>query len=868
MNIKHKLLAVAVTAALSGYQCAQGATIIVTTSGDPLLGDPLCTLRSAVSAANTNVAVGGCTAGSDVEPDVIEFSPTLFGDTITLSGIQIDLSSSMTIDASAASRRGLTISGDNSSRLFAISNGGDSTPINVTLRGLTLTQGFVSGENGGAITNDGEIVQIDDCILTGNQANDLASPGSGGAIENFGQMTLTNSTVSGNTASNEGGGIINLGASLTLNSTTVTNNFANNGGGIRSQAGPGASQPDLLIRGGTISNNEAASFGGGISAYNIATLLNTNVSNNRASYGGAVSMFSPNTELVITNTELTENFAAGDGGAVANSMSGIITITNSEFRNNRAGFIAGAIYSRGPTTISDTLVTENVAAGGGGGGIRHSAGYNLTITNSQLTLNESSESGAGIHAAGPVVLRDSSLSGNVSEGNGGGVFAQSGLSVTRSTINDNIANNGGAFFATNSSTALLSNATVSSNVSSSDDNPFFPAAIYTAGALVIRNSSLVQNGPNGLSGPVGANSWNLFNTVIVDSEMADCVDAGTYLSQNINNFIADGSCSADAENLMIGDPMLGPLSNNGGPTNTHAPLSGSPLVDVGDIDECADEDQTGMPRPIDGNSDEDSDCDIGSVEFVDLFPPLANLTSAPSVTRPGDTSYEIQVTYTDLDGAVNFASVGPADITVLPGPLAVQSVALSGTTSQLIATYTLTPPGGAWVPSDSGSYTLSVNADEVVDTATTGVNSVPASQLGGFTVAIPDLEVAGNGVAIAAGDDTPSTQDNTDFSDVPLQNARSRTFTISNVGAGSIDLTDPVAISGEGFTVSQPAQSALNAGDSTEFQVTFAPTVLGAQTGTVTIVTNLSDENPYTFAVEGNGVAAQSQIFADSFESP
>jgi len=61
--------------------------------------------------------------------------------------------------------------------------------------------------------------------------------------------------------------------------------------------------------------------------------------------------------------------------------------------------------------------------------------------------------------------------------------------------------------------------------------------------------------------------------------------------------------------------MLGPLQDNGGLTLSHAPLPGSPVIDRGSNADCTTEDQTGIPRPIDGDADGNADCDIGSIEF-------------------------------------------------------------------------------------------------------------------------------------------------------------------------------------------------------------------------------------------------------------
>ena len=86
---------------------------------------------------------------------------------------------------------------------------------------------------------------------------------------------------------------------------------------------------------------------------------------------------------------------------------------------------------------------------------------------------------------------------------------------------------------------------------------------------------------------------------------------------NISNFSGDGSCETSPElRGLISDPMLGPLTDNGGLTPTHLPLPGSPVIDNGFDDTCADFDQPGLARPIDGDGEQGARCDIGAVEAI------------------------------------------------------------------------------------------------------------------------------------------------------------------------------------------------------------------------------------------------------------
>src|SRR5262249_38604656 len=71
---------------------------------------------------------------------------------------------------------------------------------------------------------------------------------------------------------------------------------------------------------------------------------------------------------------------------------------------------------------------------------------------------------------------------------------------------------------------------------------------------------------------------NLTNTIIAGSPAGgDCVNGGS-IATNSHNLVQDGTCTP----AVSGDPKLGPLQNNGGPTKTLALLQGSPAIDAGD----------------------------------------------------------------------------------------------------------------------------------------------------------------------------------------------------------------------------------------------------------------------------------------------
>ncbi len=125
-----------------------------------------------------------------------------------------------------------------------------------------------------------------------------------------------------------------------------------------------------------------------------------------------------------------------------------------------------------------------------------------------------------------------------------------------------------------------------------------------------------------------------------------------------------------------------------------------------------------------------------------------------------------------------------------------------------------------------------------------------------------EIDIRGNDVSIANGDTSPSQIDWTDFRHVRVagNTSVSRTFTIYNTGDKDLHLTgtsDLVTISGANasdFTVTQqPSNSTVTGGGSVDFKIDFNPSDYGVRTAKVSIANDDSDENPYTFDIQGTG---------------
>lgn len=235
------------------------------------------------------------------------------------------------------------------------------------------------------------------------------------------------------------------------------------------------------------------------------------------------------------------------------------------------------------------------------------------------------------------------------------------------------------------------------------------------------------------------------------------------------------------------------------------------------------------------------------------------------------SAYELRLTLPDTDGGGDslvqdqvvvavwgpnptLASVAQTNVTVsCPGALS----ATSGTPGRIqLAVGGMCPLTVTW-----GDATL---------TATLSKQADGYSISAGTFVLSPEMDVTGNGTAIADGDTTPSVADDTDFGNTAVAAGTvSKTFTISNSSTAILSLTGTprVSISGTNsgdFTVtgSPTNQVAGNNGtiSTTTFTIEFDPSAAGLRTATVSIDNNDSDEDPYDFAIQGVGGAVEPEI--------
>jgi CSLREA domain-containing protein len=264
-------------------------------------------------------------------------------------------------------------------------------------------------------------------------------------------------------------------------------------------------------------------------------------------------------------------------------------------------------------TLQDFTIRNGRAAGDNGGGVLFEDTGPHTLTRMIFRDNQATFEGGGVRIDVNTTINDSQFVGNTAGSFGGGVSVQGGsVTVNRSTFAQNNAGTGGGFSSSNGLSATLNNSTFSGN------DAILGTAIEARGPLTLRNVTVTNNGDGGqaISVTTATGVLNFTNTLFANNENTgpECrVDAGATIGTNLNNLVEDNSCPQNAVNRRTGDGVLAPLANNGGLTQTHAPLFGSPAINGGDVATCNNaainqRDQRGQFRPT------TTTCDIGAYQ--------------------------------------------------------------------------------------------------------------------------------------------------------------------------------------------------------------------------------------------------------------
>jgi hypothetical protein len=486
------------------------------------------------------------------------------------------------------------------------------------------------------------------------------------------------------------------------------------------------------------------------------------------------------TTLVVENVTFLNNVCdqAGNdvGGGALYAQGGIVTIRGSRFTGNRGGN-GGAIGNlQARFTIENTVFEGNAtnpAAGqfGGVGGaiyIDGSGGGQLIIRNSRFTGNTASRTAGAIHtylyAGGTgMTIESSTFDGNSTYQNGGAIYHQNGaLTITGSTFSNNTTRGqGGALWLLQASPTSISNSTFTGNsatgIAPNNGSSGLGGAILinANNSVTISHTTIADNHADwvggGITGGMGSSTTTLRGTIVARNTASNGGNPWN-IAHNCSTQLLDGNlqfpthanpgdpndpnCTAV---VAIGDPLLAPLADNGGPTQTRALPPGSPArnrVTTGCPPPSTD--QRGVARP------QGSACDAGAYEAAPVVGAASlsvsegtggsasavfNVTLSEANTLPVTVSYATAngtavagSDYTSTSGVLTFA----AGVTARTVPVPVTTDALDEDDETFVLALsgpvnaTLGAAGTATILDDDAAPSLS--ALDCVGAEGTGVN--------------------------------------------------------------------------------------------------------------------------------------------------
>ncbi len=522
-----------------------------------------------------NVTISGNTAsmggGLDIEGQAIIGGGQVTGNTVTGplgGGIRLGADGDFYPSLSASD---LTVAANTGA-----SNGGGI----YNFGSLALTGGAIGGPSSadgnhafiGAGLYNAQVATLHNITV---QHNTVLSGGNGGGIDNNDRLSITSGLLSHNQAQTGGGLNNEAGGHAILQNVHVSRNQSFAGGGL-------FNEDSLSVSGGLIAENSADHGGGVLNDNGSANIKGTSITGNSAlREGGGVISFAP---LSLTRVQLgtvAQPNVAQEGGGIFTEQTGA-TIVRSTIAGNRA----------------------RSAGGGSGGGVFDEFGADDELRQTTVTGNTSDGAGGGITIDGATMtILTSTISGNAvitgaSSAFGGGISNMpdtNGDTGTLKMVNDTVTDNragggstagfGGGLDNEAQASATLTNVTVSHNRAGSTGTG---GGLYNNGQAALRGTILAGN--------------------TAASSSSNC-GLPAALTSNGYNLSSDSTCGLTG----IGDqtavnPLLGPLANNGGPTQTMALKAGSPAIDAVQFCPPPKTDQRGVKRQ--------GPCDVGAYERV------------------------------------------------------------------------------------------------------------------------------------------------------------------------------------------------------------------------------------------------------------
>lgn len=314
-------------------------------------------------------------------------------------------------------------------------------------------------------------------------------------------------------------------------------------------------------------------------------------------YGGA-AVLGDTATIYLTDCSLINNSSYYNGGAVCLWSASSLYATNCVFSGNTvSAWYAGGIDSElnGSTSLTDCTISNNTSGFGGGGFL---VGGSHTWERVTVSGNLAHQRSGGIHCTSSAVLNliNSTLSGNTAGSTGGGLYAwQSTVTISNSTVAGNQASN--------------ATSTTHGGGGLSHDE----ASISVRNSIVAGNTDPGNYAHHDVSGTFNSLGYNLIGVNTGSSSFVDGVNG---------NIVGTAASPVD--------PDLGPLADNGGATQTHALLEGSPAIDAipeggNGYNSAPAADQRQMARPEGGG------VDIGAFEYTLIGAPALSWWGAAAL---------------------------------------------------------------------------------------------------------------------------------------------------------------------------------------------------------------------------------------------
>ncbi len=707
-----------------------------------------CSLRGAVIAANADLSADPvvinlqpATTYSLTLANATQENAAATGDldiTTSLHTVTIVGGGSSGPSASVVDAAGLS-TGSQRDRAFHLTGSG----VSVTFQDLVIQNGRAADDGTGGVSTD--------------PAAQNTNRAGGGILNNGGSLTLDNVAVQscqalgkGDDIINEhrtldahGGGVASLGATgnVVITDSTLTANTAagGNGGNFNNGAGSNAKGGSIYFEGGTLNINgariENSAANGGISG-SVSQNGQTNGGFGGFAQGGGVWIGGGT--ATINNTTFESTVAnGGDTGTGGNGV-------------NPAGDAGGGgLYSLGNVTVTNSTFHLAGATGGDGGDA-----FGTTCLGGHQAGDGGGARGGAIFAdGGSLIVNTATFANNFAVGGNGGDGGQTDGGLNCGNHGAGGLAYGGAITNNNAATVNIKHATISLNNAQAGNT-----GVNQGGAN--KPPRLAAEGTGG-GIRVGPGTVTLENTIIADNTAAN--GAGDTTGAPVPGPNVDGAVVSNGHNLLgnpaeatgfvgVGDqtganPMLAALADNGGPTQTMEPLPGSPAIDAG-VASGSTFDQRGMPRTVDdpgvANAATSDGTDIGAFETE-----VACVLSCPpdiSVSNdPGECGAD--VSYTEPSGescgtvtcdhpSGSFFPVGDTTVTCTSsaGPSCSFTVTVTDDEAPVITTggqgITLWPPNHKYKTINVTDLVTSVsdNCDAGVGTGSVRITSVSSDE--------------------------------------------------------------------------------------------------------------------------------------------